>query len=167
MTVSQKNKKALKNPWFLVTVGLVLIVLAINVFMVTTSVVTGPGLIYEDYYQRGVDYEKKMVKLIRDKKELNWDIIINSIENNKGHKSSIEVLVKDENENLIPGLKGMLQIYRPSNRKEDIHMQLTEISKGVYSAEYLLNLQGWWHLIVLLQQDDKKQTIKKKIFIKP
>ena len=62
MSNEQQNVKtpAWKSPWVIGWVALVVVVLAVNLTMVYFSMSTGPGLVVEDYYERGQDYEKTM-----------------------------------------------------------------------------------------------------------
>ena len=154
MKISQKNKNALSNPWMIGWLLLVTIVLSINSYMIITSATTGPGLVFDDYYQRGVDYEKKALKLLDDKKQLQWEILLDSTDIKVNEPTTLNILAKDNNGNLIKGLTGILQVYRPSDKNKDQIIQLKENKDGTYYADYTLGLKGKWRLLVSLKQAD-------------
>jgi len=55
---------AWQNPWLVAWVGAVFLVLGVNIFMAYLAFRTSPGLVVNDYYARGQDYEKHMVSCL-------------------------------------------------------------------------------------------------------
>ena len=51
--ISQDNPNAWRNPWVLGWLALVAVVLVVNAVMITIAFVTNPGLVTEDYYEKG------------------------------------------------------------------------------------------------------------------
>ncbi|MCW8847766.1 MAG: FixH family protein, partial [Sedimenticola sp.] len=51
-----------RNPWVLGWVGLVVVFLLANFVMIYLAITKNPGLVVDNYYERGQDYEKNMLK---------------------------------------------------------------------------------------------------------
>ena len=62
-----KVTSAWRSPWVIGWVGLVVVVLGVNLTMVVLAVATNPGLVNDNFYERGRDYEKTLMsRLARD-----------------------------------------------------------------------------------------------------
>ena len=71
--ISQSSKKAFRNPWVLGWIALVVTVVTVNTFMISMAVVTNPGLVEENYYERGQDHEQNFLTKKMAIQSLGWE----------------------------------------------------------------------------------------------
>jgi len=66
--VDNNDEKQLwyKSPWLIGWLLLVVIVLAVNAYMITQSINNFPGLVVDDFYERGQDYEENINKKLEN-----------------------------------------------------------------------------------------------------
>jgi len=55
-----------KSPWLIGWLLLVLIVLAVNAYMIMQSINDFPGLVVDDFYERGQNYEENIQKKLKN-----------------------------------------------------------------------------------------------------
>ncbi len=70
---SQYSKQALRNPWVIGWIAMVVLVLIINMFMISQAVITAPGLVNDQYYDKGKNYHKTVARR-QQVESLGWDI---------------------------------------------------------------------------------------------
>ncbi|MCW8957281.1 MAG: FixH family protein, partial [Gammaproteobacteria bacterium] len=70
--ISQDNPHAWRNPWVLGWIALVVIVLVVNIAMISLAFITNPGLVTEDYYEKGIDHEENFNKRMAARSALGW-----------------------------------------------------------------------------------------------
>ncbi len=58
---TSRSNSPWRSPWVLGWIGLIVVVLAVNLTMVFLAFSTNPGLVIDDYYDRGQHYEKTLV----------------------------------------------------------------------------------------------------------
>ena len=64
---ANRSNSPWRNPWVLGWIGLIVVVLGVNLTMVYLAVSTNPGLVSEDFYNRGQHYEQTLVsRLAKD-----------------------------------------------------------------------------------------------------
>ena len=69
--MADKNS-AWRSPWVIGWVAMVVTFLSMNLFMVYMAIDTSPGLVVDDFYDRGQDYEKHM--LDRQARDPGWQM---------------------------------------------------------------------------------------------
>lgn len=153
--ISQDNPRAWRNPWVIGWVSLVAIVLLVNITMISLAVFTNPGLVSEDYYERGRNYEKTVTTRIAARNALGWTIstdfpaepVMNRIE--KYRFNAVD-------KNGVPVSNGQVtaNVYRPSDVKADFKVQMSEIVPGVYAGDINFPLKGQWEVTISLQRDE-------------
>lgn len=169
----QKQKKdtrdwsvAWKNPLVIFWVGILLTVLMVNFFMVSMAVVTNPGLVIDDFYERG----KNHAAVLAERKEMDkmgWQLKVDMPElvEAKPEEISLEVLDKDNKHFDVDS--ATLYYYRPSDRKLDGSIELVKLDKaGHYSVEFTLPLKGKWDFIVEVVKGDKKYSVGQSFMVK-
>ena len=58
---SQSNTDGKRNPWVIGWFGLVVVFLSVNAVFFVLAVISNPGLVVEDYYEQGRQYEKNAI----------------------------------------------------------------------------------------------------------
>ena len=61
---SNRKNSAWRSPWVRGWVGLILMFLVANIVMSYLAIESNPGLVVEDYYERGQDYENTVLSKI-------------------------------------------------------------------------------------------------------
>ncbi len=161
-----KNNSALRNPWVIGWLGMILVVLTANVVMITIAYKTSPGLVAEDYYDRGKNYDKTVAKRVAEK-ALNWntELFIPS-EIKANHPSNYQLFAKDKQGKPIRAEKVSLFAFRPSDADADfsVIMEEDEGVLGRYSGSVSFPLPGVWDIIVSIRLGTEQFETYRRIF---
>lgn len=153
--ISQDNPSAWRNPWVIGWIALVLIVLIVNGVMISLAFITNPGLVTEDYYEKGQDYEQNINKMIAARKELGWtfqtDFPTDPVMNQAAHYS---VNVVDKYGVALSEAKVFLHAYRPSDADADFSVEMIETINGRYEAKIKYPLKGFWEYTIDVKRDE-------------
>lgn len=153
--ISQDNPRAWRNPWVIGWVSLVAAVLLVNITMISLAVSTNPGLVSEDYYERGRNFEKTVTTRIAARSALGWTISTDfplAPVTNRVEKYRFNVVDK----NGVPVTDGQVtvNVYRPSDAKADFLVEMTEIVPGVYTGDISFPLKGQWEVTVSVKRGE-------------
>ncbi len=156
-TISQDNPKALKNPWVLGWLALVVVVLAVNIGFISLAFLTNPGLVDEDYYIKSQDFEENLVKYRNARNALGWtyqtDFPQNPVQNKP---QTYRISMVDKAGLPLTAAKVTVTAYRPSDASADFSASLTEIGAGLYEGYLNFPLKGIWDLnFEVVREDDK------------
>lgn len=154
-----------KNPFVIAWVAILTIVLAVNFFMVSMAIVTNPGLVIEDFYEKG----KNMDKILAERKRmesLGWQLNIDLPRLSEGKTQKVTLTVLDKDGVAMEVDSAVLYYYRPSDRKLDGELTLLPAGeKGVYSADFMLNPKGKWDLIMEVVQGENRFNVGRSIMV--
>ena len=152
--VKQKNS-AWKSPWVIAWVLLVVVVLAVNFVMIYLSIEANPGLVVEDYYERGQDYEDNLAKrLARDP---GWRMQVRPPEHvGVNAPARFRFSVFDRTGQPVRPDRVEFFAYRPSDAKRDFSAPMTEIEPGLYEVDVSFPLQGLWDILVSASLGDSE-----------
>ena len=164
---SQSNSAALRNPWVLGWIAMVCVFLAVNALFVVLAVASNPGLVVEDYYEQGQQYEKHALKLLAARNALKW-------ETNLEVPRSVRVAQADVYRFSAVDARGLpirdaqvkLLAYRPSDAAADFVSQLEQIGPGLYQARISFPLPGAWDLNVKVRHGDDDYETSHRIAVK-
>lgn len=166
MNISQDNKSAMRNPWVLGWLGLIITVVAINVAFIVTAFKTAPGLVEEDYYEQGRDHEKNFQKKIEARNRLGWDIRLQTPETIiLGKPVDYTVNVVDSAGVPVRDAKVTLHAYRPSDASADMQGPMEIITAGVYQARFALPLKGIWDLKAKISRNEDELELEQRITV--
>lgn len=154
-----------KNPFIIGWVVILTIVLAVNFFMVSMAIVTNPGLVIEDFYEKG----KNMDKILAERKRmeaLGWQLDVQLPIMSEGKTQTVSLQVLDKEGQAMSVDSAILYYYRPSDKNLDGQLELTPAgNKGVYQAEFTLALKGKWDLIMEVTQGENRYSIGRSIMV--
>lgn len=163
---SQENKQALRNPWVIGWLVLVFVVLAVNAGMVATAVMTNPGLVEEDYYEKGRDHEQAYQQRLQARSELGWQVTMELPERVVAGKPGVyRFLVADKHGVPIKGAEAVLTAYRPSDATADLRTVLDEVAPGQYDAYLDLPLKGIWDLKLRVATGEHQWDASRRISV--
>ncbi|MBF0219454.1 MAG: FixH family protein [Gammaproteobacteria bacterium] len=161
---SQSSKSALHNPWVIGWLAALLLVIGVNAAFIITAFVTAPGLVNENYYERGQAYEKNRLKLNAIKSELDWQPTLQLPERFITQTSQIVRLqVEDKNQQPLNADKVMLTAYRPSDASLDFTVEMVPVVDGLFQATLKLPLQGMWELHLAITADNHTLDMVKRV----
>lgn len=166
-TPSNSSKKKVswyKSPWVIGWLLLVLIVMAVNAFMIFQSMNNFPGLVVDDFYERGQDYEENMLKKLENNEKWVTEFTLSDI--NLNQPVMISFSIRDKSGMLAQVEKMTLFAYRPSNAKKDFNtpMNLSE-DKQLHQATLTFDTKGKWELIASAVIDGVEVNYPKAIFV--
>jgi nitrogen fixation protein FixH len=150
------NKKtAWRSPWVIGWVGLVLTVVGANALMIYLSVGANPGLVVDDYYDRGQQYEENMLKrLARDP---GWTMRVVPPEFvGVQEPARFRFTVSDRDGNPVTPDQVTFYAYRPSNERNDFSRPMNRVAPGHYEVEVSFPLKGLWDILVSVRQGDQE-----------
>lgn len=166
MIISQDNKQALRNPWVLGWLGLLITVILVNVIFIITAFKTNPGLVEEGYYEKGRDVEKNFQKKLEARNQLGWDIRLQSPSQViVGMADNFSVNVSDKAGFPVRNAEVTLHAYRPSDASADIQTAMELVTDGVYQSRLSLPLKGIWDLKVIVTQGENELEIARRITV--
>jgi len=166
-TISQSNRRALRNPWVLGWLAMVLIVFGINAAMVVLAVVTNPGLVVDDYYERGRDYERNMLSRHAARSALGWQMNLDVPERITLQQPGVfRIVAANAVSQPLSGARVQLFAYRPSDAKADFAIALPEQGIGRYQAEIAFPLKGIWDVIVHIEHAGQTFDLPRRISVK-
>lgn len=163
-TAGQEQKKlpAWKSPWVIAWIALVVIVLGVNAVMVYLAVTTNPGLVVDDYYERGQDYERTL--LTKSASHPGWTLRADiPQEIFAGVPAPIRFFVVDKVGQPITPESVELFVYRPSDVTRDFSIPMTEEGAGRYVAEVSFPLIGVWDTLVAVRQGEEEYHVGDRI----
>jgi nitrogen fixation protein FixH len=158
----RKPASAWRSPWVMGWIALVVAVLGVNVTMVYLAIATNPGLVVEDYYERGREYERSLVSKMASGPgwEMRADIppLIKA-----GERTRIRFFSVDRAGMPVAPDAVELYAYRPSDASRDFNLPMTEEGRGRYLAELSFPLLGVWDVLIAVKSGEAEQNLGQRI----
>jgi nitrogen fixation protein FixH len=137
---------AWRNPWLIGWFALVAVFLAVNGVMIYLAVTTNPGLVVDDYYDRGQYYEHNLAsKLARNP---GWAMSTEIPQDLKaGETRVLRFLVADKAGQPISLDGATFYAYRPSDVGRDFSLPMEPDGPGRYVVKASFPLMGVWDVL--------------------
>ncbi len=159
-----KSNSPWRNPWVLGMIGMLAVFVSANFYMIFVSASGGPGLVVDNYYERGENYEKTMLK--RMTQDPGWKAKLQSPESIEvGKKQIINVIVTDKETKPVNKDSAVFNAYRPSDKSQDFSLPMRRIDDGLYEVEVSFPLPGVWDLLVTLAHEDIEVNLPQRISV--
>ena len=154
-----------KSPWIVFGIFLLLVFMAVSSWRIMLAFQNNPGLVVDDFYERGQDYEENILKKLENNQKWQTEYHLQDIYHNK--PTSIAVTIKDKEGKVAPVEKMTLFAYRPSDARQDfsVPMSLSD-DKTNYVAELTFNRKGYWDLLASAVIEGIEVNYPKRIFVK-
>lgn len=164
-----KNKQSwYKSPWVIGWLLLIMIVLSVNGFMIFKSIGNDPGLVVDDFYERGQNYEENIAKKLEN--NLKWNAQYELEEITVGNASKIVFRLTDQEDRFKQADTITLFAYRPADARQDFSNEMNVVTtadgRQHYEAEMTFQAKGVWDLLVGASVDGKEVNYAKRIFVK-
>ena len=153
-----------RSPWVIGWLAIVLAVLLANSIMIYLAFDANPGLVVEDYYERGQHYEKNM--LARMARNPGWRMQIDvpkSVPLDGPALIKFSITKKDGTP--VRADSVVFHAYRPSDAKQDFSVPMEPIGAGYYEAEATFRLKGVWDILVSVQKDGEEYNEPLRIHV--
>ena len=153
-----------RSPWVIAWIGLVVTVLLVNITMVYLAISTNPGLVNDDFYERGQDYEQTMAS--RLKKDPGWTMSTDFPRDIKQSVSTtIRVTLVDKAGQPVTPDSVTFYAYRAADKSADFSIPMVEEDKGRYAAKVTFPLVGFWDGLVAVTQGADEYTDGDRIIV--
>ncbi len=134
------------------------IIIFVNILLIYLSIKTNDGLVEENYYTRGLNYQEE-INNENTQKKLDWKVVFD----NKSNLYKVSVI--DKKAKPIKDAKVNLVFFRPTQSGFDKTLKLNEISLGTYQSEIQLPLKGIWDIIINIEKGTDKWKKKQRITV--
>lgn len=154
-----------KNPFVIGWFVILTIVLAVNFFMVSMAIVTNPGLVVDDFYEKGKNMDAVLASRKR-MEELGWQLEIDMPLLSEGREQTVTLKVLDKENQLFDVDSAVLYYYRPSDKNLDgeVPLKATQ-TPGVYQSQITLPLKGKWDLVMEVHKGDLHYNVGRSIMV--
>lgn len=141
---------------------MVVIFVTMNMIVIYLAQSNNPGLVAEDFYKRGQDYEQNMLK--RQARDPGWQMQV-ELPKKIGVDEAVicRFTVLDAEGMPIEPTAVVFYAYRPSDAKADFTVPMQRVGPGRYEAEVRFPLLGAWDALVSAKQGDDEYNTAKRI----
>lgn len=161
---SQDNPEAMRNPWILGGLGLIGVFLLVNAVFIYYAITTSPGLVTEDYYDKGRNYEDNVLKIIAAQNALQWETKLAVPGSILIHQPDMFRFSAVDSRGLpIMDADVSLVAYRPSDADADFKVRLNQVAPGQYQASIAFPLPGIWDLNITVLDGDNTFNMSHRI----
>jgi len=165
---SQSSTEGKRNPWVIGWFGLVVVFLTVNAVFVILAIVSSPGLVVEDYYEQGRQYEKNAIKMLAMQNKLQWDSKLEVPETVTLNIADTYRFSATDSRGLpITDADVKLIAYRPSDANADFTTILRPTAPGLYQAALSFPLPGVWDLNVKVQHGEDRLEMVQRLLVQP
>ena len=155
---------AWRSPWVIGWVLLVAVVLGVNLVMVYLAVTTSPGLVVDDYYDRGQNYERTLVSRLAGGP--GWTMRADVPKGLKAGESSIvRFFVVDKAGQPVTPDQVTFYAYRPSDSDKDFSRPMESEGQGGYAVTLEFPLMGVWDTMIAARSGDDEYSLGQRISI--
>lgn len=162
VTSTERSNSPWRNPWVLAWIGLVVSVLVVNGTFVWLAFSTNPGLVDDDFYERGQHYEKTLASRLA--KDPGWTMHADIPDDlTAGLGGSILVTLVDKAGQPVKPERVTFYAYRPSDKSADFSVPMSQIGPGQYLARVSFPLFGVWDGLVAVTQGEDEFTSGQRI----
>jgi nitrogen fixation protein FixH len=122
------------------------VVIGVNVTMMKLAIATLPGTEVDSAYSASIGYEKE-IRAAHDQAARDWRVDAHIVRDRDGF-ATLQVEARDKDGQRLSGLsfRGMLE--RPTDKRADLAVALSEVENGVYRGNAGAIARGQWDLVI-------------------
>lgn len=137
------------------------VVIAVNIAFIYISKKTWRGVVTQDSYQKGVDYNQTLNQ-VKQQRDLGWKMVPKYTRTGP-NRGILSVIVTDSNGAFVDKAEVYVIFKRPTQEGFDTSFPLQNIG-GAYSNKVSLPLSGQWDVeIVVTRGEDVFQEVKRYV----
>ena len=157
-----KKQSAWRSPWVVAWVAILVVFVLISGVRIFLAIDTNPGLVVEDYYERGQDYEQNRLK--REARDPGWRMEIEA-------PAFVDVAVPTTYGFRVVDREGKpvspeavtFYAYRPADAGQDFSVPMEQIGPGHYRAEVSFPLLGVWDILISAKHGEDEFNLPHRI----
>jgi nitrogen fixation protein FixH len=130
------------------------VVFGVNFTMMKLATLTLPGTDVDSAYAASLAYEKEIVAA-REQDARNWQVAAHLARNASGG-AALEVEARDANGRPLTGLQFTSRLERPTDRRADQAIELSEAGGGRYRGTGSAIGPGQWELVLESEADGQR-----------
>ncbi|MCP3869317.1 MAG: FixH family protein [Gammaproteobacteria bacterium] len=151
-----------RSPWVITWVVLLITFIAVSGYRIFLAIDTNPGLVDENYYERGRSYEKERLK--RMARDPGWKMRIEAPEFvDIAKPTGFGFVVTDKQGSPMTPDSVTFYVYRPSDAKRDFSLPMVKVADGRYQAEASFPLLGVWDILVSVKNGEDEYNLAHRI----
>ncbi|OKO85450.1 FixH family protein [Bradyrhizobium sp. AS23.2] len=131
---------------FLMLVAFFGVVIGVNVTMMKLAIATLPGTDVDSPYAAGLTYDRE-ISAAHDQAARKWQVNAH-IERRADGGAALQVEARDAAGRPVTGLKFGGRLERPTDKRADLPVELTEAGIGVYRGTAATVASGQWDLVI-------------------
>ena len=131
---------------FLMLVAFFGLVIGVNVTMMKLAIATLPGTDVDSPYAAGLAYDRE-ISAAQDQAARKWKVNAHIERRVDGH-AVLEVEARDAAGQPVTGLKFGGRLERPTDKRADLAVDLTEAGIGIYRGDATSVGPGQWDLVI-------------------
>ncbi|MFT4116430.1 FixH family protein [Bradyrhizobium sp.] len=131
---------------FLMLVAFFGVVIGVNVTMMKLAIATLPGTDVDSPYAAGLTYDRE-ISAAQDQAARKWQINAH-IERRADGGATLQVDARDAAGRPMSGLKFGGRLERPTDKRADLAVELTEAGIGIYRGNAAFVAPGQWDLVI-------------------
>ena len=162
----------MKASWFrewrpLVIVGGLLIVIMVNILLFYLSNKDFPGVVENDYYEKGVYYNEYLARL-EQQRARGWQLNLGWVaEPQTGQPAILRCVAKDKTGQPIKGAKVEVKLLRPGEPAVDQQLLLEEVAPGDYQGTVSLPRPGNWDMVLTMTKGQDQHEKQAEVWVVP
>ncbi len=122
------------------------VVIGVNVTMMQLAIRTLPGTEVDSAYSASLGYEKE-IAAARDQARRNWQVDAHLTRDADG-RAMLQVEARDQGGRPVTGLKFLGTFERPTDKRADLAVGLSEVGIGIYRGSLEGVAPGQWDLVL-------------------
>lgn len=159
-----KGQSAWRSPWVLTFLMMGFTIIAANVYLIITAAEHAPSLVAENYYERGQDFEKNMLK--KRAKDPGWLMELEAPKKLEWNQPATFVFILQGKAGEVVNPDSVfIHAYRPSDAKADFSVEMMRMNSGTYQAEFTFPLKGHWDVLASVTQGDDEYSVTYRAFV--
>ena len=163
-TNAPRQQRWWRSRWVLAWIAIVLVVLFANATMIYLAMDTSPGLVAEDYYERGREFERTV--LARRARSAGLSLRVQVPSRTVVHEpATYGFVAADSGGTPLEADEVVLFAYRPSDAGADFSVPMAMEAKGRYRAEVVFPLKGVWDIVVSVRRGEDEQNVPQRVTV--
>lgn len=131
---------------FLMLVAFFGVVIGVNVTMMKLAIATLPGTDVDSPYAAGLTYDRE-ISAAHDQAARKWQVNAH-IERRADGGAALQIEARDAGGRPVTGLKFGGRLERPTDKRADLAVELTESGIGIYRGNAATVAPGQWDLVI-------------------
>ena len=156
------KQSAWRSPWVIAWVSILFLFFVFSGVRIYQAVNTNPGLVVDDFYERGQDYEENMLK--RRAADPGWAMDLQRPDFVDVNRPALFALQVNDRSGLPVDLDGVtFYAYRPSGKEHDFSVPARQVGPGRFEAELTFPLLGVWDILGSARKGEAEYNVADRL----